>query len=87
VPELTLPGYQQNDWVRVQRYESEPWDELRGLWLALNRHLAHVIEHADRSALPHIWRYEDEDITLGFIIEDYIAHLRHHLVRLPGFAG
>jgi hypothetical protein len=84
-PELTLPGYQQNEWINVQHYDLESWDELRTLLVALNRHLAHIIEHADASAFTHVWHYSEGDLTLGFIIEDYIAHLRHHLVKLPGF--
>jgi hypothetical protein len=84
--EIALPGYQQNEWVSVQHYASEPWDEVRTLWFGLNRHLAHAIEHADRHTFAHVWHLEGEDLTLGFIIEDYIAHLRHHLVRLPGFS-
>lgn len=86
-PELTLPGYQQNGWVSTQRYDLEPWSELCTLFLAMNRHLAHTIEHADPSTFTHIWHFNEGDLTLGFIIEDYIAHLRHHLIRLPGFTA
>src|SRR5688572_1880475 len=42
---LQLPGYQQDHWVRSQRYEARPWDELTALWHGYNRHLAHVIGH------------------------------------------
>lgn len=87
IPELTLSGYQQNEWVDIQRYALEPWNDLRALFLAMNRHLAHIIEHADAGTFPHIWHFDEGDITLGFIIEDYIAHLRHHLVQLPGFSA
>jgi len=86
-PELTLPGYQQDDWIRVQHYSLEPWDEVRSLFVALNLHLCHLIEHADRSAFTHVWHFSEGDVTLGFIIEDYIAHLRHHLIKLPGFTA
>jgi hypothetical protein len=86
-PELTLPGYQQNEWVSTQRYDLEPWNELRNLFLVINRHLSHIIEHADPTTFTHIWHFDEGDLTLGFIIEDYIAHLRHHLVCLPGFTA
>jgi hypothetical protein len=38
------PGYEQDSWVRVQQYRERPWLELVELWVALNRHLAAVIE-------------------------------------------
>jgi hypothetical protein len=46
-PQLTFPGYQQDDWVRIQRYDLLPWPEVLALFLALNRHFAHTVEHAD----------------------------------------
>jgi len=82
-PALELPGYQQEGWVRVQHYAERPWSEVLALWRALNLHLAHVIAHVKREHLGRVWRFEGEDLTLGFIIEDYVAHLRHHMRTLP----
>ena len=42
--EMVFPGYQQEEWVRAQRYASAPWTELVGLWSSFNLHLARVIE-------------------------------------------
>jgi hypothetical protein len=82
-PELTLPGYAQNEWVVSQGYIERPWSELVTLWTAINLHLAHAMQRVDKAHLAHVWNAEGGPITLGFIIEDYIAHLRHHLDRLP----
>src|ERR1041384_5473542 len=41
--DLVFPGYAQEDWVKVQDYQSAPWDELVGLWHAYNLHLARVM--------------------------------------------
>ncbi len=84
-PELTFPGYQQDEWVNTQGYSTESWADLRALFSALNKHLAHIIAKVDPAHLAHIWHYTEGDLTLGFIIEDYIAHLKHHLKALPGF--
>jgi len=81
-PELALPAYEQEGWVRVQRYDLLPWAEEIALWLVLNRHLAHTIRHMDARALEHVWRFEGEALTLGWILEDYLAHLDHHLKAL-----
>ena len=38
------PGYDEQAWVQAQRYRKRPWLELVELWVALNRHVAAVIE-------------------------------------------
>ena len=81
-PELDLPGYDQEGWVRAQHYELLPWHDVLALWRILNEHLAHTVEYADRATLAHVWRYQGQPLSLGFIIEDYIAHLKHHLRAL-----
>ena len=86
-PELTFPGYQQDEWVRLQRYDLLPWPEVLALFLGLNRHFAHSIEHADARCFTHVWLYEGERLTLGFILVDYLGHLDHHLRQLPGYAN
>ncbi len=84
-PELAFPGYQQDDWVRLQRYDLLPWPEVLSLWLALNRHFAHAIEHADPACFANTWLFEGERLTLGFILVDYLGHLDHHLRQLPNY--
>jgi hypothetical protein len=84
-PELTFPGYQQDECVRLQRFDLEPWPEVLSLFLALNRHFAHAIEHADAATFTHTWLFEGKQLTLGFILVDYIGHLDHHLRQLPNY--
>jgi bifunctional enzyme CysN/CysC/sulfate adenylyltransferase subunit 1 len=79
---LDLPGYDQDGWVRVQHYDLLQWHEVLALWRTLNRHLAYTVEHADPAALGNVWHYQGQSLTLGFIIEDYIAHMEHHLRAL-----
>jgi hypothetical protein len=79
---LVLPSYQQNKWVCVQNYGGRGWHELIELWLAYNRHLAHVMRHSDVTAARHIWKAPGGDHTLEFLIEDYLRHLRHHLAQI-----
>jgi hypothetical protein len=84
-PALSFPGYQQDDWLRLQRYDLLPWHEVLTLWLALNRHFAHTIEHADPATFTHTWFFEGQHLTLGFVLVDYLGHLDHHLRQLPGY--
>jgi hypothetical protein len=80
--EISLPGYEQDGWVRVTRYQDRPWDEIVALWAAYNRHLAIIIESLDPSALGHVWRSPEGDVTLEFIATDYVRHMKHHLRQL-----
>ena len=80
--EISLPGYDQDDWVRLNRYQQRTWHEIVTLWSAYNRHLASVIESLDDSALGHVWHSPDGDVTLEFIASDYVRHLKHHLAQI-----
>jgi hypothetical protein len=81
-PELTLPGYDQDNWVRLNQYQQTPWSDLVTLWSAYNRHLATVIASLDNGALGHVWHSSDGDVTLEFIATDYVRHLEHHLKQI-----
>ena len=81
-PTLEMPSYEQNGWVRSQNYATRPWRDLVELWLAYNRHLAHVIRNADAGAARHIWKASAGDVELQFLIEDYVRHLNHHLAQI-----
>lgn len=81
-PDLTLPGYEQDGWVRLGQYQRTPWTSIVALWAAYNRHLAHVIESLDPSALGHVWHSADGDVTLEFLATDYVEHMKHHLEQI-----
>jgi hypothetical protein len=81
-PELHFPGYQQNDWVRLNHYAARAWRELVTLWAAYNRHLADVMEQIAPETLGHIWDWEEGRYTLEFVATDYVAHLRHHVAQI-----
>jgi hypothetical protein len=83
MPRLELPGYEQDDWIRVQHYQERPWKEIIDLWQLYNTHLAGVIRHVDPKALRNQWRTpEGKDVDLEFIIRDYVVHMRHHLDQI-----
>jgi len=80
---VELPGYSQDDWVRVQRYQDQPWQQIIGLWAVYNSQLAQVIGFVDPKSLGNVWRKPDgTEFTLEFIIRDYVTHMRHHLKQL-----
>ena len=83
VAELTLPGYDQDAWVRAQDYQGRPWCDLLEVWILSNHHLSHAIRRIPASALAVPCRIgADEPVTLRFLVEDYVVHVRHHLRQI-----
>jgi hypothetical protein len=82
-PALTFPPYAQDHWVSCQRYQDRPWDDLTSLWHAYNRHLAHVIQQIpeERQLVPCVVE-GNTPVTLGFLADDYVVHLCHHLEQV-----
>jgi hypothetical protein len=77
-------AYEQDEWVARQRYRDEPWSDIVALWLAYNRHLAHVmhgtsVEDAARTAIAPDG---SGPVSVGFLMHDYVVHLRHHLGQI-----
>ena len=77
------PGYDQRAWVPVHRYRERPWAELVDLWVALNRHVAAVIEAVPAQKLQTSCIIGDsEAASLDWWMRDYLRHLKHHLAQL-----
>ena len=89
--DMIFAGYEQADWVAVQGYQERRWEDLVGLWQALNHHLAHVMDRAGSAGLTRVRaRHNLEELswqppgngqaaTLEYFIRDYVGHLQHHL--------
>jgi len=83
--EVRLAGYEQERWVEAQAYQNESWDNLVSLWSSYNRHLAHVISVVPERKLTNTCALgENDPVSLGFLITDYIRHLKHHLEQIFG---
>jgi DinB family protein len=80
---LALPGYEQDHWVGCQHYQDRSWADITSLWHAYNRHLAHVIARIPEGSRQVPCAIGgNEPVTLAFLAEDYVAHLRHHLAQV-----
>lgn len=80
---LRMPGYEQELWVDAQRYGDCRWGDLVELWLAYNRHLAHVIAAIpeERGATP-CQIGDDVPVTLRHVALDYVGHIHHHMRQI-----
>ena len=80
---IDLPGYDGDEWVRIQRYQERPWPEIIDLWQKYNSQLAAVIRRVDPKALRNVWHTPDgKDLDLEFIIRDYVVHMRQQLDQI-----
>ena len=82
-------GYDGDVWVARQQYVDESWADIVSLWAAYNRHLRHVIartpaEHLRMSAIDPDG---SDQVTVGFLMQDYVGHIRHHLEQVRRVTG
>ena len=81
-------GYAQDAWVAAQHYQEADWSQLVATWEAINRHLAHVIEHADPASLSNTLTIAGAGpFRLDFVVRDYVEHTKHHLRAILPDAG
>jgi hypothetical protein len=86
-PGQSEPGYEQVEWVNLQHYAEREWAQVLALWFALNEHMAWTVRHIEKSRLTSVGLIEGESLTLGFLIEDYVAHMQHHLRLMQVWLG
>lgn len=95
---LTGLPYDQEFWVEQQQYRSANWPELVQLWASFNRQLARLMDgtpeeirtrprlHHNLDQIAFKTVPVDQPVTLLYFMQDYIAHLEHHLMQiLPGY--
>ena len=92
--DLVFPGYAQDEWVRIQAYESAPWNEILTLWESYNLHIARVMAAVparirERKHTRHNFHQigfrdfpADQPVTLDDLMYDYVLHLEHHLAQV-----
>ncbi len=82
------PAYDQRGWVNLHGYADLPWKTLCDHWREQNALLARVVERIPETRLNAVCRVADnEPVTLGCLIEDYLRHLRHHIAQLEALKG
>ena len=81
--EVREPGYPQEDWVRLHGYSGMPWESIVSFWFQYNMFLARLVARIEPDRLTVLcFIGENAPDTLGFVIEDYILHMQHHIDQL-----
>ena len=77
------PGYDQDAWIDAHRYQEQPWPELVDLWHAHNRVLVPLVANLASAKLGTPCAVgSDPPVTLGFLIDDYVLHMQHHIDQI-----
>jgi DinB family protein len=92
--DLVFDGYDQDAWVRIQRYSDQPWTELVSTWRHSNQRIAAIMRATSDAdivrprarhnldAIAFVPPPSTADATLGHFMRDYVAHLEHHLRQI-----
>ena len=81
----SIHPYNQNKLVVVNHYQALPLTHLLTLWCSLNMQIVYVAESIPAASLNQpvlIGPVINPEQTLCWVIEDYVAHLEHHLTTL-----
>jgi hypothetical protein len=99
VDRLIVDPYEQNAWVERSRYAETPGADLVETWAGYNRHIARVLDAIPDGVInrplgaltdysfSYLPRPSTDHATLGYLAEDYVAHIRHHLTQIRSLLG
>jgi hypothetical protein len=80
---LVFPEYAQEAWVDLQGYHDCAWQLLVALWRLYNLHLSSIIGRITPDNQGTVCEIgSNAPVTLRFLVEDYLAHMRMHLKQL-----
>ena len=83
--EYTGQGYAQNAWVDIHGYQNLPWEQLVEFWFGYNKLLVTLIDNIPLEMLSADCVIGGGNaVSLGFVIEDYVKHMQHHVDHLLG---
>ncbi len=80
--------YDQDFWVKVNDYQHRPAADVIELWRLVNEQICSVLTtmpQGNYGKTADVGKLESKQLTLQFLAEDYISHMKHHLNQIiPG---
>jgi hypothetical protein len=74
------PSYMQQEWVDLNGYREMEWQSLIADWRTLNERITRMVERIPSERMGANCQVgSDAPVTLGFLIDDYLDHLEHHI--------
>lgn len=84
-PEYRGDGYAQDDWVRIHNYQEMHWSKIVDFWFHYNSFIASLLSHIPDNKLETLcFIGASQGVSLRFLVEDYMLHMRHHIDHLLG---
>ncbi len=78
-----LPDYDQEAWIAAHGYRGIAWTELVAVWHAHNRILVPLVAAIPDARLATLCTVgASAPVSLGWLIDDYVLHLRHHVDQI-----
>lgn len=81
-PQIT---YDQDKWNTYSYYQQIDGKQIISFWAAYNRQLLALIKQLPTDKLNNKISRGDDYPTIGFLIDDYVVHLEHHLKQVINY--
>ncbi len=83
------PTYDADGWVDLHGYTGMDWTDLVDLWYSMNLLPARIVARIPEDRLGAKCRIGEgkDPVTLPFVIEDYVDHMRGHLGHILAAAA
>lgn len=78
-------SYDQDQWNACSYYQQIDNDQIIDFWTVYNRQLLALIRQIPSENLQREVRVGGQIYTIGFLIEDYVVHLEHHLNQIMSY--
>lgn len=77
--------YNQDEWNRYNFYQQMDSQQLIQFWLVYNRQLLALFKHLPKESLQRICIVGENELTLQYLITDYVNHMEHHLHQIVSY--
>lgn len=81
---LVVPGYNQDQWVRLQGYHDMDTEDILILWTIQNSHLLQIVERISDESMESLTCQVESGtpVTLSQLLNQYLDHQSHHLEQI-----
>lgn len=81
---IRIEKYQQNQWVSLHDYQANySYTDLVMLWIFLNKQILYVLKKGIEEQFNKPVVLDDHTtVTLGWLLEDYVNHMLHHVNQI-----
>ena len=78
-----LRNYHQSNLVKSNFYQEAEIEEILQFWISINKRILFVISNLPKKVYQNrIVLPSKKVVSLSFLIEDYVAHLKYHLNQI-----